>query len=240
MPKFFTDIIRENKAVVTGEDAQHLSLSLRSKIGDPLTVGDGCGQDYHCIIENIQKEQVTLHILNQERSPSEPQAEITLFQALCKGDKMDWIIQKSVELGVYEIVPIKTERCIAKIEASQKEKKLHRFNKVAREAAKQCGRGRIPKVLPPMELAEVGHNFGGFDKVILFYEKAESSLATLSLNPVDRIAIIVGAEGGFSASEVDVLRQSGAFVMSLGKRILRCETAPLAALSVIMYKLGDI
>ena len=181
---------------------------------------------------------MTVDIREKRTSSTEPRGKITLYQALPKGDKMEWIIQKSVELGVFRIVPILTSRCVSRPDAKSMEKKVQRFNKIAAEAAKQSGRGILPKVSGLLTLEQAAKDVSG--KGIVFYEKGGARLAELIAPEDTEIGIFVGSEGGFAPEEIALLEKAGVEPATLGRRILRCETAPICGLSVLLSLLGDI
>jgi 16S rRNA (uracil1498-N3)-methyltransferase len=173
-------------------------------------------------------------------SETEPSVKVTLYQAMPKSDKMELIIQKAVELGVSAIVPVQTKRCVSRPDAKSMAKKLERYNRIALEAAKQCGRGRIPQVLPMLDYSEALTAMKADERAFLFYENSTSSFRKELEQKVSSVSIMVGAEGGFEEEEVSKALEQGIASLSLGKRILRCETAPLAALSIIMYETGNM
>lgn len=228
MPKFFTD--RENigeKIVLTGDDARHIGRVLRMEKGDKVTVCDKEGTDYHCEIESITKEDVTLSVIKSEPCPAEPGVKITLYQCIPKAGKMDSIIQKATELGVYEIVPVLSERCVAKGE------KPERWQKIAYEAAKQCKRGVIPKVRNTLSFSEAICEMREKDLAFMPYEEAKDG--KISYSGEKTAGFIIGPEGGFDKKEVDEAIEAGIRICTLGKRILRTETAGSAVLSVLAY-----
>ncbi len=241
MPRFFTGEVRDGLAVITGEDARHMALALRMKTGERVTVCDSTGNDYQCRITDICPEQVRLRVEAVESSKGEPGVEITLYQALPKGDKLETIIQKTVELGVSRIVPVLTNRCISRPDEKAAKKKLERYHRISLEAAKQCGRGRVPEVESLIDFKTAVERMKRDSLAILFYENAQNSLkGTLAERLGKRVSILVGSEGGFEPSEAAYAAQSGLLPLSLGSRILRCETAPLAAVTAILYEAGEL
>lgn len=242
MPRFFTQQIdpASGMAVIDGEDARHLSLSLRVKPGETLTVCDGNGIDYYGTISVVERERVLVNIMESCPSKGEPAVKITLFQALCKGEKFETIVQKSVELGVSEIVPVLTERCVSRPDEKSFVRKRERYGRIALEAAKQCGRGKIPAIGLLQNLTDVSGLINDFDIVLFFYERSTCPFRSIALEGKRNIAMIVGAEGGFSDEEAAMLERAGAISASLGNRILRCETAPIAALGALMYAVGEL
>lgn len=236
MPRFFTTEINDKAAVITGEDARHIVRALRCKVGEELTLCDGRGGDYRCKIESFEETAVTLTVLEHSPTASEPPVAIRLFQALPKGDKLELIVQKAVELGVVEITPVLTERCVSRPDHKAMEKKRERLQRIALEAAKQSGRGVIPQITPLLTLEQAVAEMGSYRAAILFYENATDPLgAVLAARPLS-IAILIGAEGGFTPAEAELSRQAGLSVCTMGRRILRCETAPMYALSAITYE----
>lgn len=235
MPRFFIDKIEGESLEIVGEDARHIIKSLRMKEGEQLIICDKNKIEYTCEIKGIERDSVFLRVLNQSACKNEPPVEITLFQALPKGDKMEYIIQKSVEIGATEIVPILTSRCVSRPDDKSIQNKLIRWNKIAKEAAEQSHRGLIPRVQKLKSLNEVTSLLSDFDQSFVFYEKGGESLHKASLKDSKKIAIIIGSEGGFEEKEVKELKDKGAKVSTLGNRILRTETASLVALSNIIF-----
>lgn len=245
MPRFFTQDITEAGGCITGEDAKHISKVLRMKVGDELTVCDTKGRDYDCMIEEIGAGEVRLKVLSVAPSQSEPDVRVHLYQAMPKADKMETIIQKAVELGAASITPVMTRRCVSRPDAKSMDKKLVRYNRIALEAAKQCGRGVVPPVLPLLELPQALEQMQRTGCPILFYENATAPAKQVIAKAREsgkelEIAVLIGAEGGFDEDEVALAREHGCHILSLGKRILRCETAPLAALTILMYETGNM
>lgn len=240
MPRFFTDQIAGETAHITGEDAKHIGKVLRMAVGEALTLCDGCGKDYPARITSIDRETVTLQVLDCLPSATEPTVGVRLYQALPKGDKFELIVQKAVELGVEAIVPVMTHRCVSRPDPASMAKKLERYNRVALEAAKQSMRGRIPKVEPLLSWEEALEELAKAPRAILFYERADAPLPALLADCPPALSILVGAEGGFESWEVEAAAAKGLAVATLGPRILRCETAPLAALSAILYATGNM
>lgn len=236
MPKFFVDKcqVLSNNITVTGDDVNHISRVLRMQSGDELTVCDKEGMDYFCEIEKITKEEVLLKINDKKACPAEPETKVTLYQCIPKSGKMDSIIQKAVELGVYEIVPVLSKRCVAKGEKSD------RWQKISFEAAKQCGRGIIPIVHPAMNFKEAVKSLSEKDLALFPYEEAtDGSLRNIPTD-VKSVGIIVGPEGGFDKGEVEEGKKLGARIITLGKRILRTETAGSTVISIVMSILGEM
>lgn len=240
MPRFFVDrsAIMGDTVSIVGDDSRHIARSLRMAVGDVVELSDGEGMDYVATLTYIRDEECRLEITKSEPSKKESPIEITLFMAMPKGDKLEYIVQKAVELGASRIIPFESERCIKRPAPDKVAKLTDRLNRIATEAAKQCGRARLPKVLPMVKFSEVSSSVSDFDLTLFCYE-AEAAVSikeALTRSAIPKtIAVIVGAEGGFSQSEADSLVNGGATSVTLGKRILRCETAPDYALASISY-----
>lgn len=235
MPRFFANEIDEENMKITGSDARHIGYSLRMKCGEELTVCC-CGIDYRCVIRSITGDEVYLDVIGKQRCAAEPNIEVTLFQAVPKLDKLEFIIQKSVELGVSRIVPVLMRRCISRPDGRDFEKKLNRLNKIAEEAAKQSGRGIIPEVAPIVSYKKALEMMSELDKTILLYEEEGGcSFGEVGFDGVKTIGVLVGSEGGFDGEEAEAAVNLGAERVWLGKRVLRCETAPITALSILMF-----
>lgn len=237
MPRFFTGPLEGPDALLTGADAAHISRSLRLRPGEEITLCDGQGTDYQGRIRSVG-ETVEVEILSRHPSESEPSVRVTLYQACPKGDKLETIIQKSVELGVYAIVPVLTDRCVSRPDKASMAKKLARYQKIALEAAKQSGRGIIPTVHPLLTLKEAAEKAPG--SRLVFYEKGGQRLCDLVKGTETEISLFVGSEGGFSPEEIAFLVEKGIRPATLGSRILRCETAPVCGLAVVLSLTGDI
>lgn len=236
MPRFFCENINGNVFSLAGDDAKHISKVLRFKEGDELTLSNMQGTDYKAIIEEITSDEITGKVLSSFPCENEPNLKLRLYMAIPKGDKAELIVQKAVELGAYEVIFIMTHRCVSKPDDKSFAKKLERYNKISLEAAKQSQRGIIPQIKGILSYKQTFDEIKQNDsKAILFYENSTSPLKKI-LEPInDDISIIIGSEGGFEQEEVDFALLQNAQIASLGKRILRCETAPLAAISAIMF-----
>lgn len=246
MPKFFTPIdhILEDTLTIDSEDVAHIKKVLRLSAGDIITVCDGKGFDYIVRIRQFLAGAIECEILEKYPVQSEADIQVTIYQGLPKAAKMDYIIQKTTELGVTQIVPCVMARCVAKLEDRKAEaKKLARWQKIAEEAAKQSGRGVIPQVAQPVNFQEAVRQMKQDDLCFVPYECEERknlrSVLTEKEN-VRRISFMIGPEGGFSLEEIEFLRQAGVQTVTLGKRILRTETAGEAVLAMVMYEIGDI
>jgi len=241
MPRFFVDAVVGNEVTVTGEDAAHIARSLRMTVGEALTVCDGSGTDYQCTVTAVSPQAVTAQIVSQSPSIGEPTVRVTLFQGLPKGEKMDWIVQKAVELGVAETVPFVATRSISRPDDKSVGKKTERWQKIADEAAKQSQRGKCPAVQKVCSFAEAQKAAERLDCNIVFYEGGGVPLpALLAERHPTTIGIWVGPEGGWAPDEVAQIEAMGGVRATLGPRILRTETAPLAALTAVMLLTGNM
>lgn len=244
MPRFFCEEIENGTAVLRGENAYHLSRVLRMKPGERLTLCDLHGTDYEGEISVIDSDSIVVRILSQWKNETEAVAKITLFQALPKGDKLDFIVQKATEMGAVEIVPVLTKFCVARADSQSFSKKRIRLQKIALEAAKQSGRGIIPAVSDIItfdhavaKMSELQANGGC---AIAFYEGGGLRISELLNDGASKIALFIGSEGGFAEEEIAACNAVGIPCATLGKRILRCETAPIAAISLILAALGEV
>lgn len=240
MPRFFLESIRNPDCIrITGEDAVHIGRSLRMRIGEELTVCAG-GTDYHCHITSITPDEVQLCAYRSELCAAEPTVNVTLYQAVPKADKLSQIIQKSVELGAVRIVPVLTRRCVARPDKKDFDKKLPRLQKIAESAAKQSGRGIIPEIAPLYTWKESLDEMTRADRALLFYEEGGMKFGEVPLEGCRNIAIFIGSEGGLDPEEAQAAKDAGILPVWLGNRILRCETAPLTAISVLMHLTGNL
>ena len=241
MPRFFTNDIDPSCGVgqVTGEDARHIALSLRMRTGENVILSRE-GIDYACELTEINPELVTCRILSQAPCAAEADIRLHLFQAVPKGEKAEIIVQKSVELGVFDITFMLTERCISRPDDRSFSKKLNRYNRIALEAAKQSGRGIVPEVRGMVSLREAAAACKDYDSTVWCYEKGGVRMNSLGLAAGTDIGLLIGSEGGFSDGEAELLRGEGFTPVTLGTRIMRCETAPLAAAAVIMNLTGNL
>lgn len=247
MPRFFVteDHIEGGHAYIDGGDYSHIANVLRMKRGEELTLSCGNGTDYFCSIEEVDKagKRIGLSVIGSWKSFSELPVKLYLFQGLPKADKMDLIVQKAVELGAYAVVPVATSRAVVKLDAQGKKKKQARWQAISESAAKQAGRAVIPEIMPVMSFKEALEMAGELDRIVLPYEKAEgmeeSRKVIRSLHGASSAGIFIGPEGGFSEEEAEAARSAGAGIISLGRRILRTETAGMTVLSVIMFELEE-
>lgn len=243
MQQFFAEPswIRENKIFMQGSDVNHIRNVLRMKPGEDVRVNDGRGKTYLCCISSYEEQTAVLDILKELDSDTELPSRIILFQGLPKGDKMEWIVQKAVELGVYAIVPFAAKRSVVKLDEKKAAKKQARWQLIAKGAAEQSGRGIIPEVSTVRTFAEALGMAGDLDVVLIPYELEEGMKETArvleNIECGQSMGIFIGPEGGFEEEEVERAKEAGAYAITLGKRILRTETAGLTTLSVLMYHL---
>ncbi|GAA0802188.1 16S rRNA (uracil(1498)-N(3))-methyltransferase [Faecalicatena orotica] len=243
MHHFFTEPsqIRDPHIFITGPDVNHMKNVLRIMPGERVGISDGQGTDYVCEVDRLEETEVVLNILSSEKSYSELASRIYLFQGLPKGDKMELIIQKAVELGVFEIVPVATRRAVVKLDEKKAKKKTERWNAIALGAAKQSGRSLIPEVKPVMRFAEALEYAKELDVLLIPYEMAAGMEKTKEIISAVRqgqsVGVFIGPEGGFDEEEVEKAAAEGAQPVTLGRRILRTETAGLTVLSILMYHL---
>lgn len=240
MPRFFVQGPVGETAYVGGENGRHIVRSLRMKPGEPLTLCDGAGYDYHGSIESCDENGALVRVEEKVPCESEPALRVTVCQCLPKADKLELVAQKSVELGACELRLVTSARCIVKLDEKAARKKTERLQKIALEAAKQSGRGLIPEVFPPVTLETALREARERGESFLFYEGGGESLGRLLEQVGDALSIFVGPEGGFAPEEVELAKKLGAKPATLGKRILRTETAPLAALAAIMALRGEL
>jgi len=242
MPKFFIpnniDYDVGDIITVSGRDAFHISHTLRMKKGEALVMTSTNRREYSTFIDSIDKEEVHLAVVGVSQNSTEPKVFSSLFQALAKGDKMDSVIQKSVELGVGEIFPVASQRCVVQADEKRAEKKLERWQRIAEEAAKQCGRGIIPRVHPIIPFKEALRRMTQSDLYFLCYETSveNNPKALFSEREFQSVSFFIGPEGGIAPEEVELARSMGIPNVTLGRLILRTETASSAVLSMILYE----
>lgn len=249
MPKFFVNEEQINKIIkITGNDVNHIKNVLRKKVGDKLTVCNTQNEiDYLCTIQEISEKHIECKIEEKLENYSESNIKVTIMQGLPKADKMELIIQKSVELGVYDIIPVEMKRCVVKLNEKDKQKKVLRWQKISEVASKQCGRNRIPKINNITNIKNICNLTKEYDILLIAYENEKLITIKQELQKIKenikksevKIGIIIGPEGGFDQSEIKMLEENGAKTITLGRRILRTETVALNVLSIIMYELEN-
>ena len=242
MTRFFVEPKELNQDIVTltGENAAHAKV-LRLKVGEEVMVCDGKGTECICTVSGFPDKCVELQITQRRESANEAAVRISVYMALPKADKLEHVIQKATELGAYEIVTFPTARCVSRPDEKSLKKKLERWQKIAASAAEQSGRGVIPQVLVLNSYKEALARAVCSDKAIVFYEneRATTLRQALSNGAYTSVSILSGPEGGFEEEEIRQAMDAGLQVCTLGRRILRCETAPLCGLSAIMYDAGE-
>ena len=226
--------------VLTGENAQHAKV-LRLKNGEEVLVCDGQGRECLCTISDVSPGQVSLVVKKRMESETEARVRASVYMAFSKGDKLEHVIQKATELGAYEIVAFPSARCVSRPDDKSLKKKLERWQKIADSAAEQSGRGRIPEVLTLGSYKEALSRAAEAEKAILFYENERATTLRMALEAgnYSSVSLMTGPEGGLEEKEVAQAIEAGLQVCTLGRRILRCETAPLCALSAVMYASGE-
>ena len=233
--------VKGEEIQIVGSDVNHIKNVLRMKIGEELQISDGNNKKYLCEIASMTSDEVCLQIKEELKSDTELPSKIYLFQGLPKSDKMEFIVQKAVELGVYEIIPVATKRAVVKLDDKKASKKVERWNAISEGAAKQSGRNVVPEVKSVMSYKEAIQYAESLDVILIPYELAEGMEETRQIiegiQPGQSIGIFIGPEGGFETQEMEYAMEHGAKAITLGKRILRTETAGLTTLSILMYHL---
>ena len=242
MARFFVtpEEMQGSSIALTGENAQHAKV-LRLKAGEEVLVCDGRGEECLCEVESVGTGLVELTVLERRVSATEAAVKVSIYMAFPKADKLEHVIQKATELGAYEIVAFPSGRCISKPDDKSLKKKLERWQKIAASAAEQSGRGAIPEVIVLPSYASALERAAKADKALMFYENEHATTLRMALEQGEfhTVSLLTGPEGGLEEKEVEQARQAGLQVCTLGSRILRCETAPLCALSAVMYAAGE-
>lgn len=243
MQHFFVtpDQVKDDLIFIEGSDVNHMKNVLRMRISEEVTISDGNNRQYLCEIKAYEGEEAVLHILEETNADTELPSKIYLFQGLPKQDKMELIVQKCVELGCFKVIPVATKRCVVKLDDKKAKKKTERWQQIAESAAKQAGRGVIPEIHDVMSFKEALRYAKTLDVVLIPYELAEGMDETKQIiseiKPGQSVGVFIGPEGGFEREEVEAAMSEGAKAITLGKRILRTETAGLTTLSVLMFHL---
>ena len=235
--------MKEKKIHITGSDVNHIKNVLRMRQGETILISAGDNLEYTCLVSEMEAEEVIADISYVQEVGMELPSKIYLFQGLPKSDKMELIIQKAVELGVAEIVPMATKRAVVKLDAKKAAKKVQRWNEIAKSAAKQSKRGLIPEVKPVMSFKEAVEYGKSMDMLLIPYEDAKgiahSREVVETVKDKKSLGIYIGPEGGFSEEEVSLAMKAGAEPVTLGHRILRTETAGMTLLSILMFMLEE-
>lgn len=242
MVRFFVtpEELTRDFLVLTGENAEHAKV-LRLKNGEQILLCDGQGMEVICTVSDVSAGQISLVVNKRQASSTEAKVKVSIYMAFPKADKLEHVIQKATELGAWEIVAFPSERCVSRPDEKSLKKKVERWQKIAESAAKQSGRGVIPRVRVLKSYAEALEQGSKAECTILFYENEHATDLHTALNcaPYATVALLTGPEGGLELREVEQARQAGFHICTLGSRILRCETAPLCALSAVMYDSGE-
>ena len=242
MTRFFIspEELQSKQILLTGENANHAKV-LRLKAGEEVLICDGCGNECVCVVVQIGAKDVELEVRHRMESQSEAAVRVSVYVAFPKADKLEHVIQKATELGAYEIIAFPSSRCVSRPDEKSLGKKVERWQKIAASAAEQSGRGRIPRVLTLPSYAAALERAAQAEKAILFYENEQSTTLRMALEEGEAktFSLLTGPEGGLDMKEVEQAEKAGLRICTLGKRILRCETAPLCALSAVMYAVGE-
>lgn len=245
MYRFFVepDQVKDKSILIEGANMNHMKHVLRMRVGDVVTISDGQQKDYRCIIKTIMEDEILLDIETVVPTTNELLSKISLFQGIPKKDKMEWIIQKTIELGVCEVVPVKMKRCVVKLDDKTAKKKVERWEGIAEAAAKQSKRSIIPIVQSPIGFKDMMEQLERMDLVLVPYENAEGMAYTRTvlgqLKGIKNIGIVIGPEGGFDQDEINHLMATEAKIISLGRRILRTETAGMTLLANLMIQIEE-
>jgi len=244
MPRFYVPQpqIKNEMLRIEGDEVRHIRRVLRLKAGDEIIVFDGSGKEYEGTIVEERPSSVVIRIQNIFSSKKESHLEITLAQSLLKGEKMDYLIQKATELGVKKIIPFFSSRSVPLLEKSGRLKRHHRWERIAIEASKQCGRGVVPKIEPLQGYSEMLQSVSPDPLRLILWEREKTNLKEVLGKSIGKkeIFFIIGPEGGFSQEEIEEANKAGFLRVTLGRRILRAETASLCLLSILQYDWGDI
>ena len=242
MVRFFVnaDDMLGEEILLTGENAAHAKV-LRLKAGEQVLICDGEGKECLCTVKDVASGALTLSVDARQASVSEAKVKVSIYMAFPKADKLEHVIQKATELGAYEIVTFPSARCVSKPDEKSLKKKLERWQKIAASAAEQSGRGRIPEVIVLSSFKEALSRAANADMPIMFYENEHATTLRMALESCDyhTVSLLSGPEGGLEDKEVEMAREAGLRICTLGRRILRCETAPLCGLSAVMYASGE-
>ncbi len=250
MGKFFikNNQIENNRINIIGDDVNHIKNVLRYKIADIIIICDEDGKNYECEIQEINKDSVICQIISQIESNTESNIKISIFQGIPKFDKMELVIQKCVELGVYELYPVAMKRCVVKLDENMISKKIDRWQKISEVASKQSGRDIIPRINHSIKIPQILDLIKEYDLFIVAYENEKANTLKEVLKKIQhngiikndfKIGILIGPEGGIDVDEIALFDNSGAEIVTLGNRILRTETVALSMISIIMYELDS-
>lgn len=236
--RYFLDTVTGSTATITGDEANHLIRVMRVLAGDKLLLSDKSGFDYDAVVTDIRDKTVICTVGEKMPNPAQPNKRLTVYMALPKGDKLEFITQKMCELGASELTPFVSEFCVAQ-KSKKEDTKRTRLQKISDEACKQCGRSSPMAVNETLTFKQILPQLKTFDKVVLLYEHGAQSLKSIDFSACQNVALIIGSEGGFSQREADLMVENGRTNIILGSRILRCETAAVTGASLVMYLLGE-
>ena len=237
--RYFLTQINDNIATVEGSEAVHLCRVMRLKPGDEVILCDNEGFDYTAIAKDVSEKVITFDVTNKTKNLAEPTKSLTVYMALPKSDKLEFIVQKSCELGAKKLVPFISEYCVAQ-KSKKEDNKKARLAKISAEAAKQCGRSVPMEIGDTLTFKQLVQDLKNNDVNLFFYEHADCPLKEINFADKDNVSVIIGSEGGFSEKECEILAENGVKTISLGKRILRCETAAVSAVTLTMYTMGEM
>ena len=245
MRRIFVKSVLEDSLTITGEDAHHLGRVMRAKVGDHIVVADDIGQVGEYAIQGFTENTITMSLVTRLEENTESPLKLTLIQCLPKGDKMDLIVQKATELGVNRIIPVASANCVVRYDNKKAVARQAKWQKIANEAGKQCGRSQLPEVAPIGNLKDllVAIQQEKTSGICMCYENEEQQGIKNYLQSqqgAQHLQVIIGPEGGFSLEEADLAQAAGVTAVSLGTRILRAETAAIAAMTVMQYENGDL
>ena len=248
MHRFFIkekDIIDGNRVIIDGDDFSHINLSLRLCEGDKIVVCTGDGTDYKVELVDFQKKQVEGKIIDKSSNLAEPSINVTLAQSIPKSRNMELVVQKATEVGVSKIIPLETGRTIVKLSGKKKEKRKARWQKIVEEAAKQAGRGIIPRVDTVTEFDVLLEKFSNYDLIIAFWAKEKENNIRNIISSIDKknikdVLLLIGPEGGFAPGEIEKIKQQGGFSCGLGTRVLRTETAGIVGVSIFLHEFNEM
>ena len=237
--RYFLTDIKNGLATVEGSEAVHLCRVMRIKSGDEVILCDNSGFDYRAVAKDVNEKLITFDIIEKTKNAAEPTKSLTVYMALPKSDKLEFIVQKACELGAKKLVPFVSEFCVAQ-KSKKEDSKKARLAKISAEAAKQCGRSTPMEIGDTLTFKQLLGEICANDINLFFYEHADMPLAKVDFADRQNVGVIIGSEGGFSEKECALLGEKGAVTISLGKRILRCETAAVSAITLAMYTMGEM
>ncbi len=237
--RYFLTYTDGKTATVTDSEAVHLCRVMRIKCGDEVILCDNNGYDYRAVAKEISEKLITFDIAEKTKNKAEPNKNLILYMALPKSDKLEFIVQKACELGAKKIVPFVSEFCVAQ-KSKKEDNKKQRLARISTEAAKQCGRSAPMEIGDTISFKQLLCEVKSNDINLFFYEHSDMPLNQIDFNSAENVGVIIGSEGGFSKKEVDLFAECGAVCVSLGRRILRCETAAVSAVTLAMYNMGEM